>query len=53
MLAVILLKNINTLWLGVYTRYTPWYMLDIRTPVKPFEVRLQWDRNMHNRTTRK
>ena len=29
MLAVILLKNINTLWLGVYTRYTPWYVLVI------------------------
>ena len=33
--------NINTLWLGVYPRYTPWHMLDITT-VKPFEIWLQW-----------
>ena len=40
MLAVILLKNNNALWLGyVYTRYTP--MVYLR--VKLFEVELQWD----------
>ena len=37
---ILAVKNINTLWLGVYTRHTPWH-----TPVKPFEVWLQWDRS--------
>ena len=34
MLTVEPLKGINTLWLGVYVRYTP---------AKSFEVWLQWD----------
>ena len=39
------LKFINVLWLEVYVKYTPLNMLDI-TPVKPFKVWLQSDRNM-------
>ena len=43
MLIVKPLRCINTLWLGVYVRYTP--MEYVRyTPAKSFEVWLQWDR---------
>ena len=49
MLAVILLKNINTLlWLGVYLSYNPWYTYLRYTPIKPFEVGLQWDRSNYS-----
>ena len=36
MLTVKPLRYINTLWLGVYVRYTPWNMLDIpqQNPLK-------------------
>ena len=38
MLTVKPLRCINTLWLGVYVRYTPWNILDItqQNPLKEY-----------------
>ena len=37
--------SVNTfLWLGVYLSYTPWKLYFRYTPVKAFEIWLQWDK---------